>query len=79
MKRALFAVLGLLLAFPALAQVPQEDPRINIYRQLLSEANDRLATSIAQNGTLSTENAQLKAQIVKLKPPSKEEPKPAPK
>lgn len=37
-----------LLAIPALAQTPQQDPQIMIYRQLLDSANSQLAAVAAQ-------------------------------
>lgn len=47
---------------------PQEDPRLAAYRQLLLRANDELSQAMAQAQALSVENAQLKAELAKLKP-----------
>lgn len=49
------------------AQQQSDDPRIVPYRQLLTDANDRVATAMGQINTLALENAQLKAELAKLK------------
>lgn len=54
------AVLMVIGANVALAQQPPEDPRLAIYRQLLTEANERAAAALG-------ESARLKAQIDKRK------------
>jgi cytochrome c-type biogenesis protein CcmH/NrfG len=56
------------------AQQP-DDPRIAIYRQLLSEANDRVVAALGQNQTLEAQNKQLKADLDKAKTPPEEKSK----
>lgn len=55
------------------AQQPPEDPRLAIYRQLLTQANENAAVLGAQAQRLSVDNAKLKAENDELK--KKEEPK----
>lgn len=64
-----FAALALIAACcDARAQSQQpEDPRIGIYRQLLADANDRLASAAALYNTLSAKNAQTEAELAKLR------------
>jgi hypothetical protein len=54
-----------LMALPANAQQPPSDPRLETYKQLLSEANDRVVGLAAQV-------QHLQAEIAKLKAPAKE-------
>ena len=54
----------------ARAQQPPEDGRIAVYRQLLTQANDNVAALGAQLQAAQIENAKLKAQIEKTKPPA---------
>lgn len=76
MSRALKITIGLAIAMivtfalsQAFAQQPPEDGRIAIYKQLLTRANDEIAAVGGQLQAAQIENAQLKAQIEKLKAP----------
>lgn len=72
------AITLLLLATPAFAQQPQQDPQIIVYRTLLSDANERLVQTIAQYermvADLKKQNADMKAKCgaaceeIKLEP-----------
>lgn len=68
-----FAVAAILIVGFAISQArPQQPPeggRIAIYRQLLTQANDNVAGLGAQLQAAQIENAQLKAQLEKLKAP----------
>jgi septal ring factor EnvC (AmiA/AmiB activator) len=63
-----------LMAGPASAQQLPADPRVETYRQLLSEANDRVVNMASQSHQLQQQVQQLQAELAKLKAP-KEEPK----
>lgn len=67
MKAAILAIAAVLLPLPLVAQQPPEDSRLAIYRQLLSEANDRLTVAIGQARMAEAENVRLKAEIEKHK------------
>jgi uncharacterized coiled-coil DUF342 family protein len=75
MKRIFIIALMALLAAPAAAQqAPQDDPKITTYRNLLSEANDRVvslnATAVGlqeQIKALTAERDKLRAEIDALK------------
>lgn len=77
MKRV-FLVIGAVLCVIAVvgwwsssrAQQPSEDPKLSPYRQLLTRANEELVQAMAQANALAVENAQLKAEIAKLKAPA---------
>lgn len=64
----ILAIVVLALHLPARAQQSPEDGRIAIYRQLLAASNDNVAALGAQLQAAQIENAQMKAQIGKLKP-----------
>lgn len=61
------------------AQQPPADPKIETYKFLLNEANERVAQSNAAIGALQAEVASLKAQIEKRKAEDAEAAKAAPK
>lgn len=71
MKRALL-IAGIALCAIALSgwyatgHAQQEDPKIAAYRQLLSEANERLAAALGAYNALSAKNAQTEAELAKL-------------
>lgn len=56
-----------LCAVSAASAQQAEDPRIAIYRQLLSRANDELAQAMAHSNALGIENAKLKTDLDKTK------------
>ena len=68
-------VLGLFLLFGTSAisvaafaqQAP--DPRLTVYQQLLTEANDRVVGALSQVQTLTKELADTKAELAKIKSP----------
>ena len=66
--RELFFVFLLILPAVAYGEQPPEDPRIGVYRQLLMQANDTIATVGAQVTTLTAQLQAAQAQIAKLKP-----------
>lgn len=68
-------LLALVIASSASAQQPPEDPKITAYRQLLSEANERVVTYAAQAQQLSVENVKLKTDLAKATESKKEPPK----
>ena len=73
MIRKTIAIAGLAICMIAVmrdarAQTPPpEDPRIAIYRQLLTQANDNVAALGAQAQQLTAENGKLKAENEELK------------
>lgn len=58
----------------AYAQQPPEDGKVAIYKQLLTRANDELAALGGQLQAAQIENANLKAQLEKLKPAEEKKP-----
>jgi conjugal transfer/entry exclusion protein len=72
-KRSLGLVMILLtlMSLPASAQ-QADHPKVDTYRQLLSEANDRLAGMAAQVQQLQTQVQQLQAELAKTKTPKEE-------
>ncbi len=67
MKRLLLSLAFASLSLPALAQQPPQDPVAATYRQLLTEANDRIVTLAAQAQRLETEKANLAKQLEEAK------------
>jgi hypothetical protein len=74
MRRILLCIGGALCAIAlsawfntGRAQQTPEDPKIAAYRQLLSEANERLASALGAYNALSAKNAQTEAELAKLK------------
>jgi len=75
MKRLALALI--ILSVPALAQ--QADPKIETYKFLLNEANERVVQANASISQLQQENAKLKEQIEKRKKEDDEAAKAVPK
>lgn len=80
MRRILLAAILSLLAVLVIgicseSNAQQPDTKMEAYKFLLSEANDRVVQANAQIATLAAENAQLKAEVAKLKGEPKSEPK----
>lgn len=75
MKRLALALI--ILSVPVFAQ--QADPKIETYKFLLNEANERVVQANASISQLQQENAKLKEQIEKRKKEDDEAAKAAPK
>ena len=63
-------IVGIAVSCGARAKQPPEDGRVAVYRQLLTQANDNIVALGAQLQAAQIENAKLKAQIEKTKPPA---------
>lgn len=77
MKIALGVAAALIIVLAisqARAQQPPEDGRLAVYRQLLTRSQDEVAGMGAQLQAAQIENAQLKAQLEKLKAESEKKP-----
>jgi hypothetical protein len=68
LKRILLAAL-FFAPIAAYAQQPQQDPSAAVYRQLLMEANDRVAAVSAQAQALAKQLEEARAELAKLKLP----------
>lgn len=64
-----FAALAASSAVALAQQQPPPDAKVGIYRDLLSEANDRIASASEMNAKLRAELAQAQAELAKLKKP----------
>lgn len=74
MRRLLFCTALALIAITTTRHCAeaQNDVRIETYKMLLSEANERLAQANGQLLAVQAEIAQLKAEIAKMKSDKKE-------